>query len=70
MYFSAENFPEINPVMMNYKIRHNKNQPARYSLALLFVVAEKWKNAVWTCKAMCKGSHGERLVHCESLPEY
>ena len=40
-----------NPVMMNYKIRHNMNlpatRPARYSLAwpdhfpLLFVVAEK-----------------------------
>ena len=33
MYFSAENFPEVNPVAMSYKIRHNKNQPARYSLA-------------------------------------
>ena len=36
MYFS-ENLPGVNPVVMNYKIRHNKNQPAtepaRYSLA-------------------------------------
>ena len=27
-YFSAENLPEVSPVVM----RHNKNQPARYSL--------------------------------------
>ena len=36
MYFS-ENLPGVNPVMMNYKKRHNKNMPAmrpvRYSLA-------------------------------------
>ena len=36
MYFS-ENLLGINPVVMNYKIRYNKNQPAmrptRYSLA-------------------------------------
>ena len=25
MYSSAENHPEINPVLMNNKIRHNKN---------------------------------------------
>ena len=35
------------------------------------MVAEKRKNVVWTCEAMCKGSHGEahgeRLAHlvCE-----
>ena len=31
------------------------------------MVAEKRKNAVWTCEATCKGSHGERLVQlvCE-----
>ena len=31
------------------------------------MVAEKWKNAVWTCQARCKGSHGERLAQlvCE-----
>ena len=38
MYFSAENLPGVNPVVMNYKIRHSKNQtatrPARYSLML------------------------------------
>ena len=33
MYFSAENLAEGNPVVMNYKIRHNKNLPVRYSLA-------------------------------------
>ena len=49
MYFS-ENLPGVNPLVMNYKTRLNKNQPARYSLAwpdrflLLFVMAEKWKN--------------------------
>ena len=26
MYFSAENLPEVSPVVMNYKMRHNKNQ--------------------------------------------
>ena len=56
-----------------YKMRHNKNQPARYSLVwpshffrYYFVVAEKQKNAVWTCEATCKGSHGGRLAHCVS----
>ena len=34
-YFSAENLLEVNPVMINYKIRYNKNQPARCSLAWL-----------------------------------
>ena len=29
---------------------------------LIFVVAEKQKNTVWTCEAMCKGSHGGRLA--------
>ena len=32
MYFSAENLPEVSPVVMNYKMRQNKNRPARYSL--------------------------------------
>ena len=30
------------------------------------LVAEKWKNTVWACEAMCKGSHGGRLAHCVS----
>ena len=33
MYFSAENLPGVNPVVMNYKIRHTKNRSAKYSLA-------------------------------------
>ena len=36
MYFSAEKPPGVNPVVINYKIRHNKNRqamrPARYCL--------------------------------------
>ena len=32
MYFSAENLPDVSPVVMNYKMRHNKNQSSRYSL--------------------------------------
>ena len=32
MYFSTENLLEVNPVVTNYKIRHNENRPARYSL--------------------------------------
>ena len=27
IYFS-ENLPEVNPMVINYKIRHNKNRPA------------------------------------------
>ena len=73
MYFSAENLPEVNTVVMHYKIRRNKNQPVKHSLAwpdcfpLLFVVAERRKNGVWACEAICKGSHGERLAQlvCE-----
>ena len=30
MYFS-ENLLGVNPVVMNYKIRHSKNRPVRYS---------------------------------------
>ena len=61
IYFSAENLPEVSPVVMNYKMRHNKNRPARDSLVwplarplfplLIFVVAEKRKNMVWTYEA-------------------
>ena len=36
---------------------------------LIIVVAEKWKNMVWTCEAMCKGSHGGRLAQCELARE-
>ena len=73
MYFSAENLPEVGPLVMNYKMRHNKNQPATYSLIwpdhvvhYYFVVAEKWKNTVWTCEGMYKGSHGGRFAQCVS----
>ena len=41
----------------NYKIKHNKNWPVRYKscvarplFRLLFMVAEKRKNMVWTCE--------------------
>ena len=33
MCFSAENLPGVNPMVMKYKIRHNKNRSAKYSLA-------------------------------------
>ena len=79
MYFS-KNIPGVKPVVMNYKITHIKNRPAtrpaRCSLAwpdrffCIFVVAEKRKNMVWTCEAMCKGSHGGRLAQCLSWPEH
>ena len=57
MYFSAENLPGVNPVVMNYKIRHSKNQtatrPARYSLMLpdLFSRYHLWwqKNGKTRC---------------------
>ena len=59
------------------KIRYNKNwlamRSAKYSLVWpgrflrYFVVAEKWKNIVWTCEATCKGSHGGRLAQCVSI---
>ena len=75
MYFSAENLhsQEVSPVMMNYKMTHNKNRPARDSLVwpdhfplLIFVVAEKRKDTVCTCEATCKCSHGGRLAQCVS----
>ena len=71
MYSLAENLLGVNPVAMNYKMRHNKNWPVKYSLAwpttfLLFVVEEKQRNMVWTCKATCKGSYGGKLAQCVS----
>ena len=61
----------------NTRIRHNKNRldtrSAKYNLAwpgqflCYFVVAEKWKNTVWTWEATCKGSCGGRLAHCVSI---
>ena len=56
MYFSAEDLLEVNPVLMNYKIRHNKNR------FFCYLWWQKMENAIWTCKAMCKGSHRERLA--------
>ena len=37
MYFSEENLhsPEVSTVVMNYKMRHNKNRPAKDSLVWL-----------------------------------
>ena len=32
MYFSAENLPRVNPVVMNYKTTHSKTRPVKYSL--------------------------------------
>ena len=55
MYFSAENLhsPEVSPVVMNYKMRHNKNQPARDSPVwpdhFSVVVAENGK--IWSVHA-------------------
>ena len=68
MYFSGD-LPGVNPVVTNYKIRHNKNQPEMYGLAWLdcFSVITccggKTKNMVWMCKAACEGSHGGKLAH-------
>ena len=58
-------------MVINYKIRHNKNRPAKHSLACLdhFSVTcagRKMENTVWTCEATCKGSHGGRLAQCAS----
>ena len=61
----ADNLPEVNPVVMNYKMRHNKNQPARDSLVwpdhfsvINICGGRETENMVWTCEATCKGSHG------------
>ena len=67
----------VNSVVMNYKIRLRESASNKASevqpymtrpffLLLLFVVAEKQKNMVWTCEAMCKGSYGGRLGQCVS----
>ena len=65
MYFSAENLLGVNPVAMNYKMRHNKNWPAKYSLAWpyrSYVICGgiKTENTVWTREVTCKGSYTER----------
>ena len=71
MYLS-QNLTGVNPVVMNYKIRHDKIGLRRgqrgivlrdqTTFPLLFVVAEKRKNIVWTWEATCKGTHRGRLV--------
>ena len=67
MYFS-ENLPGVNPVVTNYKIRHNKNWPVRYSLVWPdhFFCYHLWwqknKKMIWTCEAKCEGGHGGRLA--------
>ena len=56
-------------MVTHYKIRQNKNQPARYNLAWLDCSSVitcgggKVKNMVWTCKAACEGSHRGKLAH-------
>ena len=75
MYFS-KNILGVNLVVINYKRKHNKNwpvtRPARYSLAwpdhfsVKICGGRKTENTVWTCKAICKGSHGGRLAQCVS----
>ena len=65
----SEDLLGVNIVVTNYKIRHNRNQPARYSLAWLdcfYVITcggGKMKNIVWMCKAACEGSHGGKFAH-------
>ena len=73
MYISR-NIPGVNPVMMNYRIRHNKNwpgmRPASYSLVwpyrlFRYYLSQLWqKNGkhVWTWEATCKDSHRGRLA--------
>ena len=64
MYFS-KNILGVNPVAMNYKKRHNKNQPCNVRGQTAFSVfggGRKTGNTVWTYKAMCKSSHGGRLA--------
>ena len=71
-----ENLPGVNPVVINYKKIHNKNQsatrPARYSLAwsncfyIIICDSRKTENTVWTWKATCKASYRGRLAQCVS----
>ena len=49
MYFLVANLLEVSPVVMNYKMRHNKNRPARYSLVWYLWWQMKWKNTFGTC---------------------
>ena len=65
----SENLPGINPVVTNYKIRHDKNQPVRYSLAWLdrfSVIVCGDRNTGLDVKGCVEGSHGKELVHCVS----
>ena len=60
-------------MVMNYKMRHNKNRPARDSLlwpdhfsVINICGGRKSEKHAWTCVATCKGSHGGRLTECVS----
>ena len=52
VFLSRESY-RVTPVVMNYKIRHNKNQPVRYSLgrpdrfSVIICDGRKRKNMVW-----------------------
>ena len=66
--FLSRKFPGVNPVAMNYKIRHNKDRPANgHTIIPLLFVVEKMENTVWRCEATCKCSYRGKFAHavCE-----
>ena len=67
----------VSPVVMNYKMRHNKNRPARNSLVWLdhFSVisicgGRKTEKHGLDMRGYVQGSHGGRLAQCMSYPEH
>ena len=72
MYFSAENLPGVNPVAMNYKMRHNKNWPAKYSIvwpyhfSVIVCGGRKMEKYSLDMRGYVQGSYGGKLAQCVS----
>ena len=66
-----QEYPRINPVAMNYKIRYNKNRGkgaivlvlhGQTAFPLLFVVAENRETQSGHVRAKCNSSRGGKLA--------
>ena len=56
--FSSRNIPEVNPVVMNYKIRHNKYWPAVTRPARQSCMVRPTTFSITVCGGMKNGKHG------------
>ena len=74
MYFSAENLPKVSPVMMNYKMRHNRIDQRGivlcdqtiFPLLANICGGRKTEKHGLDMQGYCKGNHGGRLAQCVS----